>query len=352
MRRSQQFCLAAKATLIVLMSLAFIVACAPEEEEVAAPPDDPDEDRIGVHPEGEEYIFVSSAGNLEFFNAHRYGWKIAGEYLGVETEYMSRAEFDVAGQFEDFEAAIARDPAGIALWGHDPALDPVINRAVELGIPVVSVIGDQPGSDRHGYVGSRQYDLGYLGGQALGEEMGGSGKVGILTLPGVEMFDQREEGFRAAIEEHYPDIEIVGRADTQADTAVGIDAASAMLSREPDLEGFFNTDSVGAMASATVVEEAGLVGDIHIIGMDRNSDVLTKIEEGVISGTIAQNDVTMSLWALLKLYTYNHFQPPLTADNEAAGVSILPEEIIVPPNYVDQDNLQYFLEANEMYTDF
>lgn len=43
----------------------------------------------------EEYIFVSSIGNLEFFNAVKYGWKWGGEKLGVKTSYVGPAEFDL-----------------------------------------------------------------------------------------------------------------------------------------------------------------------------------------------------------------------------------------------------------------
>src|SRR5512136_529113 len=42
----------------------------------------------------ELYIYVSAMGNLEYFNAHKYGWKWAGEALGVKAEYVGPAEID------------------------------------------------------------------------------------------------------------------------------------------------------------------------------------------------------------------------------------------------------------------
>lgn len=338
---------------VVLATAVALVGCDQETESVEAESMEESADegpqRIGqdASPD-EEYIFVSSIGNLEYFTAHKYGWQLAGEYLGVKTTYVSKPGFDIPGMVTDFDQAIARDPAGIAFWGVDPALDSSVNRAQELGIPTVAVIGDQPGSDRLAYVGSFQYDLGKLGGQKLGEALDGSGQVAILTLPGTQMFDERERGFRDGIAE-FENIEVVTRADTQADTVSGIEAAKSVMNRFPDLAGFFCTDSVGAISASTAVAEAGKAGDIEIIGMDRNSDVLQKIEEGTITGTIAQNDVTMSLWALLILYTHNHFQPPLTTDNEAANADVSPNQIYLPPNYIDSSNLEFYLEANELY---
>ena len=83
--------------------------------------------------------------------------------------------------------------------------------------------------------------------------------------------------------------------------------------------------------------------------MDRNSDVLEKIEKGIITGTVVQDDAAMPFWALLVLYNYNHNQPPLTTDNLKAGVQAEPEIVYTSVNYADETNLQYFLEANTMY---
>jgi ribose transport system substrate-binding protein len=338
-------------TLMVATVILLLAACNQESGQAttAAEPTDAGVQRIGQDSSpNEEYFFVSSIGNLEYFTAHRFGWKIAGEYLGVKTTYVSKPDFDIPGMVTDFEQVLARNPAGIAFWGVDPVLHEAINRATELGIPTVSVIGDLPDSSRLGYVGSYQYNLGFLGGETLGEMLNGSGQVAILTLPGTAMFDEREQGFRDGIAQ-FPGIDVVARADTQADTVVGIEAAKSIMNRYPNLGGFFCTDSVGAISSATAVEEAGKTGEIQIIGMDRNADVLDKVQNGTITGTIAQNDVSMSLWALLILYTQNHFQPPLTSDNEAAGAVVAPEVIYMPPNYIDASNLQYYQEANELY---
>ncbi|UCF28017.1 MAG: substrate-binding domain-containing protein, partial [Chloroflexota bacterium] len=116
-----------------------------------------------------------------------------------------------------------------------------------------------------------------------------------------------------------------------------------------DLAAFAATDSTGGIGAATAVEELDRVGEVKIVSMDRNSDVLEKIREGVVTGTVAQNDAAMAYWALLTLYTNNYNQAPLTSDNEAAGVNPGPSQVFMAVNYVDESNLDYFLEANEIY---
>lgn len=296
----------------------------------------------------EEYIYVSCMGNLEFFNAHKFGWKWAGERLGVKTSYVGPPEYDLNAMVAAFDQAIAKQPKGIVVFAVEPVLTPQINKAADAGIPVVTILGDLPDSERLAFVGSHQYDLGYLGGQKLAEELGGTGKVAVLSIPGVQMFDDREDGYRAAFA-GYPGIQVVQVGDTKADTVTAVNTAKAIMQRFPDLAAFACTDSTGGIGSATAVQEAGQAGKVKIVSMDRNSDVLNKIENGVITGTVVQDDAAMPYWALLVLYSYNHNQPPLTTDNQAAQSQAEPQIIYTSVNYADSSNLQYYLEANKLY---
>jgi ribose transport system substrate-binding protein len=296
----------------------------------------------------EEYIYVSCMGNLEFFNAHKYGWKWAGERLGVKTTYVGPAEYDLNAMVAAFDQAIAKKPKGIVVFAVEPVLTPSINKAADAGIPVVTILGDLPDSKRLAFVGSHQFTLGYLGGERLGQALGGKGKVAVLSIPGVKMFDDREEGFRAAFKE-FPGISVVQVGDTRADTVTAINVAKDIMLRHPDLVGFACTDSTGGIGSATAAEETGKAGKVKIVSMDRNSDVLQKIQKGVITGTVVQNDASMPYWALLVLYNHVHNQPPLTTDNPKAKVSSEPDVIYTSVNYADKSNLQYFLDANKMY---
>ena len=57
----------------------------------------------------------------------------------------------------------------------------------------------------------------------------------------------------------------------------------------------------------------------------------------------------MAFWALQVLYNYVHHQAPLTVDNAKANASTGPRVIYTATNYINKDNLQFFLDANSLY---
>ena len=331
---------------LLVMGTMLFTACAPAAPTAA--PVEAEKPTAESPYANEEYIYVSCMGNLEFFNAHKYGWMWAGEALGVKATYVGPAEYDMNAMVAAFDQAIAKKPKGIVVFAVEAVLTPEINKAVEAGIPVVTILGDLPDSKRLAFVGSHQYDLGYVGGKKIAEALGGKGKIAILSIPSVQMFDDREEGFRAAFEA-YPDIEVVQVGDTKADTVTAINVAKDIIQRNPDLVAFVGTDSTGGIGAATAVEEAGKAGQIKTVSMDRNSDVLEKIQKGTLTGTVAQDDAAMAFWALQVLFNYVHHQAPLTVDNAKAGASTGPTIVYTSVNYIDKTNVQYFLDANSTY---
>jgi ribose transport system substrate-binding protein len=335
-------------TLIgLLIVLALVLsACASAATPTAAP----EEPAAPAEPakSDEEYIYVSAMGNLEFFNAHKYGWAWGGDALGVTATYVGPAEYDMNAMVAAFDQAIAKKPAGICTFAVEPILQPEIDKATDAGIPVVTILGDLPESKRIAYVGSLQRDLGYTGGTAIAEALGGKGKVAILSIPGVQMFDDREAGYREAFAK-YPDIEVVQVGDTKADTVTAVNVAKDIMTANPDLAAFVGTDSTAGIGAATAVEEAGMSGKVKVVAMDRNSDILQKVKDGTLTGTVAQDDAAMAFWCLQTLYNYNHFQAPLTTDNKAAGVTTGPTNLFTWTNYIDKNNVDYFLAANEIY---
>jgi ribose transport system substrate-binding protein len=297
----------------------------------------------------EEYIAVSCMGNIEYFRAHKYAWKQIGDQLGVKTSYIGPAEYDVPAQIAAFDQAIARKPAGIAVFAVEPSLKPSIDKAIAAGIPVATFTGDIPDSKRVTFVGTNQYDVGLFGGKRLAELLGGKGDVAILSLPGVPMFDTREKGFKDAFAA-YPGIKVVQTGDTKADTVTAISTAKAIMQRFPNLTAFACTDSTGGIAAATAVSEAGKTGAIKIVAMDRNSDVLEKIKSGVVTGAVAQDDAAQMVWAMMVLFSRHHFEPQLSTDNRKANVVAEPANIFTSVNWVDKANVQYFLDANKLYS--
>ncbi len=287
------------------------------------------------------YIQVSALSGLDYFYDHMMGCQMAGEELGVRTEYVGPADYDMNAMIAAFEQAIAKKPNGIVCVGFEDTLGPIIDKAVDAGIPVVTVDGDVPNSKRIAFVGTGNYNAGYQGGQYLANAIGGKGKVAIMTKPGQGNLEERINGYKAALAA-FPDIEIVQIADTQSDSVVAAQAAATLLQKYPDLAGIACVEAAGGAGAATAVKEAGKVGQVKIMSMDRGEDVLDAIEEGVITASVAQQTALMPYYAIQILMNINNSKVAITTDNKAAGVAGVPASIDTGVILIDANNAKYF----------
>jgi len=288
------------------------------------------------------YIQVSALGNLEYFYDHKMGMKKAGELLGVNTEYVGPADLDIAAMVQCLELAIARKPAGLVVVGFDDSLTPVVDKAVGAGIPVVTVDADLPKSRRVAFVGTGNFNAGYQGGLKLAELIGKAGKVALLTKTGQSNLNERIEGYKAALGA-FPKIEVVQVANTDSDPVKATQVASLLLQRYDDLAGIACVEAAGGAGTATAVKEAGKVGKVKIVAMDRDNAVLRFIQDGVIQATVAQQTALMPIYAVMILYQLNHMDVPISTNNAAAGVSGAPKVIDTGVIIVDRSNYTYFM---------
>jgi ribose transport system substrate-binding protein len=288
------------------------------------------------------YIEVSALSNLDYFFDHKLGMEMVGKELGVRTEYVGPAEYDMNAMVAAFEQAIAKKPNGIVVVGFEPSLDSIVDKAIAQGIPVVTVDADLPTSKRLAFVGTGNYGAGKVGGEKMAEIIGGKGKVAIMTRPGQSNLEERVAGYQAALAAH-KGIQVVQVVDTQSDAVIAAQAASALLQRYPDLAGIACVEAAGGAGASTAVREAGLVGKVKIVAMDRGNEVLEAIEEGVISASVAQQTALMPYYAVQIMFNLNNSKVAITTDNAAAGVLGIPTVVDTGAIIVDQSNYKYFM---------
>jgi len=288
------------------------------------------------------YIEISALGNLPYFDDHKTGMKKAGELFGVQTDYRGPAELDIPAMVQSLELAIARKPAGLVVVGFNDSLTPVINKAVEAGIPVVTVDADLPKSKRVAFVGTGNFNAGYQGGLKMAELIGGKGKVALITRTGQSNLNERIEGYKAALAK-YPDIKVLPEANDDSDSAKAAQVVSLLLQANNDLAGIACVEAAGGSGAATAVKEAGKVGKVKIVAMDRDNSVLKYIEDGVVQASVAQQTALMPIYAVAILYQLNHLDVPITSDNAAAKVTGAPSTIDTGVIIVDKSNYKHFL---------
>lgn len=295
----------------------------------------------GKAPKDQLYIEVSALGNLDYFFDHKLGMKMVGQELGVKTEYVGPAEYDMNAMVAAFEQAIAKKPDGLVVVGFEPSLNSIVDKAVGMGIPVVTVDADLPGSKRLAFVGTGNFNAGVVGGNKLAALIGNKGKVAIMLKPGQSNLEERVAGYKAALGK-FKDIEIVQMIDTQSDPVQAAQGASAVLQKHPDLAGIACVEAAGGSGAATAVREAKKVGQVKIIAMDRGNEVLDGIKDGVISAAVAQQTALMPYYAVQIMYNLNNSKVAITSDNKAAKVLGIPVVVDTGAIVVDSSNYKFF----------
>ncbi|BAE73459.1 putative sugar ABC transporter periplasmic component [Sodalis glossinidius str. 'morsitans'] len=103
------------------------------------------------------YMNVMNTGVEYWFPVYEM-FKQASHQLGCKTVYGGTPAYYVNQQLSSFEQVLAQKLAGIFLHpiNPDPFIEP-INRAAEMGIPVVTFAADSPNSKRVAYVTSDNF---------------------------------------------------------------------------------------------------------------------------------------------------------------------------------------------------
>jgi ribose transport system substrate-binding protein len=295
--------------------------------------------------EGSEYVFLSIVTQVPFWADHRIGLEDAAKALNVKTTFTGPLDFDTAAQARQLDELIARKPAGLLIFpGDAAALASGIDRAVDAGIPVAMIIGDVPESKRSVHLGISNFDAGKIGAEMLAEAIGGKGKVLLGTFPAPAVLE-RVEGYKAIFKEKYPDIQVADVVNDKADPSYAPTAYAQAIQAHPDVVGIGGTDGDSGKGAALAVKEVGKQGQIKIVAMDRNPDMLPFIEDGTITGAVAQKSYVESFLGVHLLHWLNTNSMKVVPDPKAAGINPLPEKIVTGVMRVTKENVAHFKSA-------
>lgn len=294
---------------------------------------------------GKEYVFLSIVTQVPFWVDYRNAMEDLEELMGIKATFTGPLDFDTAAQARQLDELIARRPAGILIFPGDPAtLAPGIERAVEAGIPVTCCIGDVPDSPRSTFLGINGVAAGRVGGEMLAQAIGGKGKVILGTFPAPSTLEW-VEGYKQVFAEKYPDIEVVDVVNDKADPSYAPTAYLQAIQAHPDIVGIGGTDGDSGKGAAIAVTEAGHVGDIKIVAMDRNDDMLPYIEDGTITGAVARKSYLEIFLAFHMMHWQNSDAMKVLPDWKAAGINPLPERVETGVMPITIDNVAQFKHA-------
>src|SRR5216117_1433912 len=180
----------------------------------------------GGHDTDEKYFLISANIKIPYWEMAGAGLSQAASDLKVRSKFDGPDGYDPKAEQQALQKAIQQKATGILISVVDPALmKDDIDRAIASGIPVITMDSDAPASKRLFFIGTNNYQAGFMGGQRLMQELKGKGNVIVFTMPSQPNLDDRLRGYKDAIQ-YRPEIKIAGVVDIRGDPRIAFDTAT------------------------------------------------------------------------------------------------------------------------------
>ncbi len=191
-------------------------------------------------------------------------------------------------------AGLAGRSAGVALIGLDhPLVRGAVERLVEAGTPVVTLVSDIPGARRSGYVGTDNLAAGRTAAALMGRF--GAGRAGpVAVFAGTELYSdlvERERGFRQGLSERFPGMATLPSLWKVENDDDSWETARALLTRRAEIAGIYVAGG-GLFGVARALEDAGRADRTVLIGHDLAGNMPDLLGRGVVDVAICQNPRT------------------------------------------------------------
>lgn len=303
--------------LACLAALALAVGACGEEEK---------SEQGGVKREDVSIQFVTHGQAADpFWSVVKNGVDTAAEDLGVDVEYRAPDKFDVVRMRQLIDSAVAKKPDGLAVSIPDPdALKGSIRKAVDAGIPVVSLNSGDDVSDEVGaiaHVGQSERLAGVQAGQRMKAE-GVKNALCINQEVGNAALDLRCDGFREGLGGGQMEVLAVDLADpTSAQSRV-----SNALKTRGDVNGILTLGPTGADPTIAALRESGKLGDITVATFDLSPNALKAVRDGQLLFAIDQQQFLQGYLPVQMLSLF-------------AQLGLAPaNDVLTGPAFVDKEN--------------
>ncbi|WAP67534.1 sugar ABC transporter substrate-binding protein [Jiella pelagia] len=231
-------------------------------------------------------VVTHGQANDPFWSVVKNGVEEAAKNTGATVDYRAPETFDMVQMGQLIDAAVNQEPDGLVVSIPDAdALGPSIERAVQAGIPVISMNSGSDVSKKLGallHVGQDEFTAGKTAGEKL-KEMGGTTALCVNQEVGNVSLDQRcagfEEGFGGKVE-------VVPTSNDPTEVKSKVQAA---------LESNQDVDTILGLGAATVGEPAveavqavGRGDSVRVASFDLSAGFLKAVADGKAAFAIDQ----------------------------------------------------------------
>ena len=259
----------------------------------------------GAHAETKRIAIVVKALGIGFFEAAAKGAEEAAKELGdVEIIYTGPTDTTAEGQIEVINSLIAQKVDAIAVSANDTdALVPTLQKAMERGITVISW---DSGVAKEGRLMHLNPSSSALIGNTIiklaADHLPEGGDVAILSATTTSTNQNVWIEEAKKVLPNYPGINIVATVygDDLADKSYR--ETQGLLQTYPNLKAIIAPTSVGIVAAAQAVTDAGKVGQVNVTGLGLPSEMAGHVKSGASQSFAIWNPIDLGYSATMIAY--------------------------------------------------
>nr|WP_111299198.1 rhamnose ABC transporter substrate-binding protein [Paracoccus saliphilus] len=248
---------------------------------------------------------VVKALGIGFFEAAKKGAEEAAAELGdVEIIYTGPTDTTAEGQIEVLNSLIAQRVDAIAVSANDTdALAPTLKRAMDRGITVISWDSGVAPEGREMHLNPSSAPLiGNMIIKLAADNLPEGGDVAVLsaTTTSTNQNTWIEEMNKVAGD--YPNVNVVATVygDDLADKSYR--EAQGLMQSHPDLKAIIAPTSVGIVAAAQAVTDAGKIGEVNVTGLGLPSEMAGHVKSGASKSFAIWNPIDLGYSATMIAY--------------------------------------------------
>ncbi len=245
---------------------------------------------------------VVKALGIGFFEAAAEGAKeAAGELGGVEIIYTGPTDTTAEGQIEVINSLIAQRVDAIAVSSNDTdALVPTLKKAMARGITVVSWDSGVAPDGRQAHLNpSSNALIGNMIIKLAADHLPEGGEVAVLSATTTSTNQNIWIDEMNKVMGDYQGIDVIATVygDDLADKSYR--EATGLMQSHPDLDAIIAPTSVGIVAAAQAVADAGKIGEVNVTGLGLPSEMAGAIESGASKSFAIWNPIDLGYSATM-----------------------------------------------------
>ncbi|HBD90465.1 MAG TPA: rhamnose ABC transporter substrate-binding protein [Gemmobacter sp.] len=259
--------------------------------------------------ETKRIALVVKALGIGFFEAAAKGAEEAAKELGdVEIIYTGPTDTTAEGQIEVINSLIAQKVDAIAVSANDTdALVPTLKKAMDRGITVISWDSGVAPDGRMMHLNPSSSPL--IGNTIIklaADHLPEGGEVAVLSATTTSTNQNTWIEEMNKVMGNYPGITVVGTVygDDLADKSYR--EAQGLMQTYPNLKAIIAPTSVGIVAAAQAVTDAGKVGQVNVTGLGLPSEMAGHVKSGASKSFAIWNPIDLGYAATMIAYNLNN----------------------------------------------